>query len=311
MPQAQSTHKILMVEPADFTFNAETAVDNEFQNRPNISAEEVKKRVMQEFDAAIDLLTAKGIKVFRLKKNNALPSMPDAVFPNNWFSTDPAGNIYVYPMAAANRRNETMQLPDVQQLLAQGGMKIQKVIDLTESVKYNRFLEGTGSMVFDRINSILYAAISVRTDKELAEKYAKIAGFNRVVAFETKSSNGMPFYHTNVVMSVGTGYSIVCLEAVPDTTKRMELQEALALNGDVIPITLAQAERSFCANGLEVLSEAGTRYFVLSQSAYDGFSLEQREQIARHAELLPIKIPTIEYIGGGSARCMMAEVFLP
>ena len=311
MQQAQSTHKILMIEPADFTFNAETAVDNEFQNQPDMSPEEVKECVIREFDEAVSLLSSKGISVYIVKKNNALPAMPDAIFPNNWFSTDAAGHIYVYPMAAANRQVETLQLPDVQQLLMQGGMKAATVIDLSAYATQGRFLEGTGSMVFDRQHGIVYAAISVRTDRDLAEEYTKKAGYSQCVTFETRSSNGLPFYHTNVVMSIGTGYAIVCLECVPDVSQRKLLQQSLSLNGEVIPISLAQAEQSFCANGLEVLSKDGKRYFVLSQSAFDGFTEEQRAQIGRFAELLPIRIPTIEHIGGGSARCMMAEVFLP
>lgn len=307
----QSTRIILMVEPVDFTFNTETAADNEFQKQTSLTPAEVKKQVMAEFEGAVQTLRSKGIQVLCLEKNASLPAMPDAVFPNNWFSTDAAGNVYVYPMAAPNRRAETQQLPDVLQLLKSNGLQVHQIHDLSYKCQENKFLEGTGSMVFDRVHGIVYAALSVRTDLSLAQEYATLAGYNKLIAFHTQSSTGMPFYHTNVVMSVGTGFAVVCLECVTDPAERTLLEQELAKHGTIIPISRQQAEQAFCANGLEVIGADNKRYFVLSSTAYHGFSEEQRMQISRYAELLPVNIPTIEHIGGGSARCMMAEIFLP
>lgn len=306
----QSTDTIMMVEPADFSFNAETAVDNEFQNAPGEDALLIHERAKEEFHEAVALLRSKGIRVLVLAKPPGLPYMPDAVFPNNWLSTEPNGLVVVYPMAAPNRRAERLQLPFAEQLFLQNNLSVENVLQIGKTQEDQAFLEGTGSMVLDRKNRIVYGAISIRTAKSQLENFAKMLNYKQVVSFKTQSAKGKAFYHTNVVMSVCEGFSIVCLDCVPDPEERKNLRTALEKNGKVISISLDQAEKNFCANVLEVKNQIGDRFLVMSQSAFDGFTAAQKADIETFCKPLPIRIPTIEFVGGGSARCMMAEVFL-
>ncbi len=311
-PSAQIAKAILMVRPDDFGFNEQTAVDNEFQHKPDLDPEKLKRRALNEFAESVSKLEAQGIEVIpfvRSGTNKAL--LPDAVFPNNWFATDADGTITVFPMATPNRRAETGQLPEVEAALKARGFQIYGMTRIGEANEDKYFLEGTGSLVPDRVNSILYAARSVRTNALLVETYARQRGYEKVVLFNTQSSNGMEFYHTNVVMSIGEGFAVVCLESIPDKAERDLVKSSLAQYREVIDITLEQAEKFFCANILQVANHNGQALTVMSASAWQGFTPAQQGALEKYGPVCTLPIQTIEYVGGGSARCMMAEVFLP
>ena len=301
----QITDTLVMVAPTHFGFNEETAADNEFQHRPKDGAA-IRQKAQAEFDAAVAKLRDNGVRVVVLPVTPGLPPLPDAIFPNNWFGTED-GVAYIFPMASANRAAEVAQWPTLQAELAKAGLQVKNVARLDGPGQ--PIVEGTGSLVLDRVGRVAYAALSVRTELAAVEAFARQARYDKVVAFHTQSRAGKPFYHTNVVMAIGDGFAVVCLEAVPDLQERAHLEQSLAERHQVIPITLAQAEQSFCANILQVKGAAGP-ITVMSQSAYDGFTDAERKTLEQFGPLLPIAIPTIEHVGGGSARCMMAEVFL-
>lgn len=301
-----------MVAPQDFAFNEQTAADNEFQHRPDLQAGPLRERALEEFAASVQRLTDKGVDV--LVHNGNLKSstpMPDAVFPNNWFATEADGTIVVFPMATPNRRAETGQLPEIEALLKSKGYRSHGMVRIGDADEDSLFLEGTGSMVLDRVNRIVYAARSVRTHALQVEAYARQLGYKEVILFNTLSSTGQEFYHTNVVMSIGEKFAIICSECIDDETERYHVLASLAKYRTVMEISLEQAERFFCANLLQVAGAGGQPYTVMSESAWQGFTKEQKRQLEGFAPVITLPIQTIEYIGGGSARCMMAEVFLP
>jgi len=307
----QTTSTLLMVAPDDFGFNEQTAADNEFQHRPTGDIEDLRKQVMAEFETSVDILHHHGVEVLVLRDAPRAAPLPDAVFPNNWISTEDDGRVALFPMATPNRRAETAQWPYVAAMLEGAGLRAGQVIDLADGAQQDRYLEGTGSLILDRVNRVAYAAISVRTDADLVKDFARQMGYDKVVTFRSQSRAGDPFYHTNVVMSVGTTFAVACLEAIPDKNERLVLMETLVAYHELIPLNARQTEESFCANLLEVSAQDGTPLIVLSQTALDGMSPDQKRRLEAHAELVPLPIRTIEHIGGGSARCMMAEIFLP
>lgn len=307
----QLTNTILMVAPTDFSFNEQTAQDNEFQHKPdNMTADELKLLVRNEFDNAVAALRLAGVNVLVLEKPPGLPQMPDAVFPNNWFATDEEGRVYVFPMCTENRRAETMQLEAALHILKLSGFIVNEVVDLTKN-GVEGFLEGTGSMIFDRQMGRVYASRSVRTDEEKLQEFLDQSGFEKAIVFDAISSNGMPFYHTNVVMSIGDGFTVITLDSVPEGPDKEKLIDNLSMHRDVVEISKVQAEQYFCGNILQLATGANTSVIVMSTSAYDGFTDDQLDELSDFGTLLPISIPTIEKVGGGSARCMMAEIFLP
>ncbi|MES2388184.1 MAG: arginine deiminase-related protein [Bacteroidota bacterium] len=303
----QITGSVLMVRPSDFTFNAETAVDNEFQNKPE---GDVTATVLAEFAESVALLRAEGIKVSVQEKILGLPQLPDAVFPNNWFSTRPDGTVFMFPMHTTNRRAERLQFPHVDQLLAANGHSLSRVLTLLDDNAEGNALEGTGSMVIDHEEGIVYAAVSIRTDPEKLMQYCKLTG-TRPLPFRTESSTGKPFYHTNVVLSIGPGFAVICADCIRDTKEKNDVLTALRKNHEVIEISLEQAETGFCANILTLEKPDGNSLIVMSVRAFEGFTEAQKGTLNKYGKLLALPIPTIEHIGGGSARCMMAEVFLP
>jgi hypothetical protein len=255
-------------------------------------------------------LRSAGVNVLVLEKPPGLPQLPDAVFPNNWFATDEEGRVYIFPMCTKNRRAETMQLEAALHILKLSGFKVNEVVDLTKSGGEG-FLEGTGSMIFDRPQGKIYASRSVRTDEEKLQEFLSISGFEKAIVFDAISSNGMPFYHTNVVMSIGDGFSVISLDAVPEGSEKEKLIDNLSIHRDVVEISKVQAEQYFCGNILQLATGTNSSVIVMSTSAYDGFTDDQLDELSDFGTLLPISIPTIEKVGGGSARCMMAEIFLP
>lgn len=306
--QQQLTNAILMVRPADFVFNEQTAQDNEFQNQ--LQGENPTEKALAEFQVAVEKLQQHGVQVLVVEKDAELPAMPDAIFPNNWFGTDSSGQVHVFPMKTPNRRAETQQLDQVLGLLENHGFEIAEIVDWQEVLGENIILEGTGSLILDRVNQKVYAAISERTQAAAVQQFAQKMGMEAIL-FHTKSSLGAPYYHTNVVMSVGEKMAVVCLDCIPSAEERENVVKHLSQNHQVIEISLEQLEKGFCGNLLQVKDGNGNPLTVLSQTAFDSLTDLQKQALAPFGTLLPIPIPTIEYVGGGSIRCMMAEVFNP
>lgn len=307
-PMSQLTHTLLMVAPVDFAFNEETAANNEFQNRPEAPLDALRATVRAEFTEAVRLLRQAGVSVLVVEKPADLPAMPDAVFPNNWFATEPDGSVFLFRMASANRRVETLQWPTVEHLLAAEGLPPSRLVRLDGD--QDPVLEGTGSLILDRVERVAYAAISERTEAAALGRWAQEAGYREVVSFRTASRTGKPFYHTNVMLSIAEGFAVVCLGCIPDAAEREQVRSKLAARHEVIDLTADQTEESFCANILQVRGSDGP-VTVMSQTAYEGFRPDQIAVMERYGRILPLPIPTIEKVGGGSARCMLAEVFLP
>lgn len=297
---------ILMIRPASFGYNAETAANNVFQNQlQTLSQTEIQKNAVKEFDEFIALLRKNDIEVI-VVEDTALPQKPDAIFPNNWFCSLPDGTVAVFPMYAPNRRIEKRQ--DLLQMLSEK-YKVKDMEDWSIYEAENIFLEGTGSMLIDHDNKIIYACISPRTDKALLEKFAAKHGYKAALFYST-DENGIDIYHTNVVMHLGEDYVVICLESVRDETERKTVSQLLTETGhEIIPITLKQVY-AFAGNMLQVKNKSGEHFTILSKTAFDSLTENQKQTLEKHTKLLPVNINTIETIGGGSVRCMMAEIFL-
>jgi len=308
MKDIQSTNTLLMVRPQDFAFNEQTAEDNEFQNP--LVGRNVREEALMEFSGAVSLLEEAGIKVLVLEKAPDSPAMPDAVFPNNWFATDQLGQVHIFPMKTQNRQAETGQLPQALDLLDREGFSVMQVLDWRQSLGTGAILEGTGSLILDRVNKKVYAAISDRTQKAATRTFSSQIGYEPVL-FHTQSSKGAAYYHTNVVMSIGEKMALVCLDCVPDQEERENLKKHLEQNHHVITISIDQLESGFCGNLLQVVTKEGEPITVLSSTAFNHLTVAQKEDLTGFGRLLSIPISTIETVGGGSIRCMMAEIFCP
>ena len=301
----QTTKNILLVRPSNFVFNTETAASNAFQIKVNDSEEAVKQKVFAEFEAFASRLKAKGVNVFVFDDTSS-PQKPDAIFPNNWVTFHSDGTVILYPMCAVNKQCE--RRPDIIEKLKQN-FKITKVVDLSHYEKEKRFLEGTGSIIFDRNNKIAYACISPRTDKELFIEVCNILHYTPVV-FHAHDKSGKEIYHTNVMMCIGEKFAVVCLDSITDKEEKKIVNQSLTKTGHkIIDITFEQMN-NFAGNMLEIQVSGNKNIVALSQTAFDSLRADQKNEIEKHCELLPLSIKTIETIGGGSARCMIAEVFL-
>lgn len=299
----QSTNTVFLIRPANFGFNSQTAVSNAFQT--NTEFDHLQQKVLNEFDHFAKTLEQKGINVI-VFEDTAKPIKPDAIFPNNWISTHEDGTIVLYPMCATNRRTERRM--DIVEKLKED-FSVSKIVDFSSYEAQNRFVEGTGSILFDRINKDAYACLSPRTDQKLFETICSNLGYN-AFSFDAKDQNGQEIYHTNVMMCLGKDFVLVCLDAIQGEQKQKEFALKMALTGhEIIEISLSQMMK-FAGNMLTVKQENGKDALVMSQTAYDALTFRQRDILHVYADLLPIPIPTIETIGGGSARCMIAEVFL-
>ena len=300
-----------MVRPHSFRKNEETATNNHYQRDiAQASPEEIIERAQEEFDGLVDQLKAAGIEVVVF--DEAEPhETPDALFPNNWISTHADGTVALYPMFAPNRRTERRE--DVPLVLAhQFGFDVRQIIDFTEFESHNKFLEGTGSIVLDRVNRKAYAALSDRTDALALEHFCDQLDFEPVAfqAFQTVDNQRLPIYHTNVMMSIGSGYAVVCLDCIDSDDERKQVVDAIAQDDlELIAITEEQVNQ-FAGNMLELTGDDGP-VLVMSASAYQSLVPEQIEKLQQHTTLLHAPLPTIETCGGGSARCMIAEIHLP
>ncbi|WFB50731.1 arginine deiminase-related protein [Vibrio coralliilyticus] len=304
----QNANCVVMVPPKEFAFNAETARDNEFQHQVTESIEQVRKQAMQEFKTMVGQLRQVGVQVVEFDYPLGDVETPDAVFPNNWFSTTADGALYTFPMACENRQQEVR--PDaLREALEAAGRTVSSEDSLTDYLAENAHLESTGVMVIDHVNRTIYAALSQRCDREVLEDYAERIGYERVVSFQTALPSGKPIYHTNVMMAIGEHFCVICDEVIPEFERRFVLK-SLAKDKQVVSISLEQMNQ-FCGNILELETVNGDKVIAMSQSAYDAFSPAQRAQLSSHGKLLPFNVQTIESIGGGSVRCMLGEVFLP
>lgn len=298
----QTTNKILLIRPANFGFNDETRGSNTFQKELSDSAETIRQRALFEFDEFAQTLRARGVDVF-VFDDTILPPKTDAVFPNNWVSFHADGTVVLYPMLSANRRLE--RRADIIGSLGQK-FEIANIIDLTPYEREGRFLEGTGSIVFDHNNRVAYAAISPRTDKELFISICEKLKYEPLT-FTARDLNGVEIYHTNVLMCIGKEFAVICLESIADDKERANVFDRLTTNGlDIVSLTFDQMN-SFAGNMLALSDDL----LIMSQRALESLTAAQKITLEKYCELLPLAIPTIETVGGGSARCMIAEIFLP
>jgi len=302
----QTTDTVLMIRPVRFAYNAQTATTNTFQNNVTIDAEATQKQALVEFDGFVQTLQENGINVIQVF-DTLEPHKPDSIFPNNWVSFHEGGTVVLYPMLTENRRWERRR--SILDLIRQG-FEVHNEIDLAHYEEDNKFLEGTGSMILDRENKICYACISPRTDNEVLADFAAKLDYS-IVSFTAVDAKGIQIYHTNVLMCVGKTYCVICLDTVKDAGERAKLSQFL-INSDkeIIEISLEQMNQ-FAGNMLELHNAKGENLLIMSEQAYKSLSKEQLIRIQQHARIIHVPIYTIEANGGGSARCMLAEVFLP
>ncbi len=296
-----------MVRPANFMFNEQTAVTNAFQtNDEGGRAANVNTLALQEFDNFVLKLKEAGVNVI-VMHDTLNPIKPDAIFPNNWISFHGNGTLITYPMATENRRLERREdIIDALGLI----FNINNRYSFEASEQENQFLEGTGSMILDRPNKIVYACLSPRTDIFLLDRFCLLMGY-QLVSFFSTDRDGKEIYHTNVMMAIADRYAVICLESIKDEEKRNEVRNSLERSGkEVIELTFDQVLH-FAGNMLQVEGYPGQRILVMSQQAYDSLTQSQIEKLKSYNPILAIPIDTIEKYGGGSVRCMMTEVFLP
>jgi hypothetical protein len=301
----QITDTLLMVRPVRFGFNPQTAANNAFQS-PEANVADPQEAALAEFDAFVGILRAAGVRVIVVSDRPEAPQ-PDSIFPNNWFSTHASGQVFLYPMFAPNRRAER-RLDILQELTMTHGLDLGLIVDLSANELRDRFLEGTGSMVLDRVTRRIYACRSVRTDELLVKEFAATFGYG-LELFDATDADGQPIYHTNVLMHVGDKLAVICLEAIAENQREPLCRALEADNKQIIPIRREQMVH-YAGNMLEVRG-GDTAYTVMSQQALDSLDETQRQAIELFTPILASPLDTIERLGGGSARCMMAEVFLP
>jgi hypothetical protein len=300
----QSTNAVFMVQPAAFQYNAATAGNNKFQNKKEISA--LKEKVQEEFHLLVHRLQQEGVDV-NVIADTEQPVKPDAVFPNNWVSFNADGSVFIYPMYAPNRRTE--KRPDSIDTIKEK-FQINSIQDFSYFENRNMFLESTGSIVFDHINKIGYAVISERTNPIVLKLILKKMGYCSI-SFRALDNNQFPIYHTNVMLTIGTGYAIICLVAITDPIEKQKVVQSFnACNLMLIDITLQQVS-NFCGNMLELENKKGEKILLLSQRAFNSLVEQQKSAIEKKAKLIPVNIETIEIVGGGGVRCMLAEIFTP
>ena len=306
----QCTDSILIIKPVGFRYNEQTATNNYYQKvLDSLSPEQIQSSALRECTDFVTVLVNAGVNVFAFQ-DTTTPDTPDSIFPNNWVSFHADGRIGIYPMFAKNRRGER-RTDILTSLVEDQGFIIEEIVDYTYYEDKNIFLEGTGSMVLDRIHKICYIAISERTNKVAVEQFCKDFAYTPVSFTASQEVNGqrVPMYHTNVMMCVGELFAVICLDAIDNSAEKDCVVEALQSTGKtIIEITEAQTSR-FAGNMLEVIGE--NPCVVMSTSAYDSLDNGQIAAIEQYGAILHSSLDTIEACGGGSARCMMAEIFLP
>jgi hypothetical protein len=307
----QTTNSILMIRPVAFRMNEQTAVNNYYQKvLDGLSKETVNAKAQQEFDALVQKLRMVGINVI-VVDDTLTPDTPDSIFPNNWISFHENGDVALYPMFAENRREERRE--DILDILEDNGYVINEIMDYTSAEEDGFYLEGTGSLILDRENGKAYCALSPRADEELFIEFCEDFEYSPVIfeAYQTVEGERKLIYHTNVMMCVGETFAVICADCIDDKKERKMVLDSL--RGDekeVILITEAQVN-NFAGNMLELKGADDRRYLVMSNSAHQSLTKKQIAQLEEHVTILSSSLDTIEACGGGSARCMMAEIFLP
>jgi hypothetical protein len=307
----QTTNSILMIRPVAFRMNEQTAVNNYYQKViDGLLPATVNAKAQQEFDDFVIKLRAVGVKVIVV--NDTLnPDTPDSIFPNNWVSFHENGDAAMYPMFAENRRAERRE--EILDQLEEEGFKIENIVDYTSAEEDGYFLEGTGSLLLDRANQKAYCALSPRADEELFIEFCEDFDYAPVIfeAFQTVDGERKLIYHTNVMMCLGESFAVICSECIDDKKERKMVLDNLKEDGkEIILITEAQVN-NFAGNMLEVRGADNARYLIMSAAAHQSLTDKQIAQLEKHATILSSSLDTIEACGGGSARCMMAEIFLP
>ncbi len=306
----QTTDTILMIRPVNFRMNEQTAVNNYFQEDIATENAQINKKAQQEFDNFVEKLRAVGVHVIVVNDDETADT-PDSIFPNNWVSFHDNGDVVIYPMFAENRRQERRE--DVFITIEEAGHKIENIIDYTSAEDEGVFLEGTGSVILDRVNRKAYCALSPRADEELFIEFCEDLEYTPVIftANQTVKDERLAIYHTNVMMCVAENFAVICLDTIDDKKERKNVIKHLKQDGkEVISITESQMHQ-FAGNMLQVRGENNQRYLVMSASAHNSLNKDQVDKIEKHCQILSSSLETIETCGGGSARCMMAEVFLP
>lgn len=305
----QITNTVLMVRPVRFRMNEETVVNNYFQEEMDLKNEEINRQAQQEFDAFVHKLREVGVKVIGVDDIYE-QNTPDSVFPNNWITFHQNGNVAIYPMFAENRRRERRE--DILDKVEEEGFLIENVYDYTDAEQENIFLEGTGAMVLDRVHRKAYCALSPRADEELFIEFCEDFEYTPVIfkAYQEVDGKQVPIYHTNVMMALGEDFAIVCLDTITDKSERKNLLHHLKEDKkEIISITPEQMCQ-YAGNMLQVQGKDST-YLVMSDAAYNALTTQQIQTIEKYTQILHSNLETIETCGGGSARCMLAEVFNP
>lgn len=307
----QTTNSILMIRPVAFRMNEQTAVNNYYQKvLDGLLPATVNAKAQQEFDTFVQKLRALGVDV-TIVDDTLNPDTPDSIFPNNWISFHENGDVALYPMFAENRREERRE--EILDMLEDKGFVINNIVDYTSAEEDGFFLEGTGSLLLDRNNRKAYCALSPRADEELFIEFCEDFDYAPVIfeAFQTVNGERKLIYHTNVTMCLGETFAVICSDCIDDKKERKMVLDNLKENGkEIILITESQVN-NFAGNMLEVRGADDKRYLVMSTSAYQSLTPKQIAQLENHAEIVSSSLDTIEACGGGSARCMMAEIFLP
>ena len=304
--ETQSARSVLMVRPARFGCNPQTADSNAFQHTPGVAGEQYEA-VLQEFDALADALIHAGVEVL-VAADSEEPAKPDAIFPNNWVSFHHDGTVALYPMLAPNRRAERRE-EILEQVVRSGGFRVSRTVDLSHRETEAKFLEGTGSVVLDRVHRIAYACSSPRTDLDVLGEFAQLLDYE-LMTFDAVDSKGRLIYHTNVMLGIGTDFAVVCGESFANAAHRAAVFSQLRGTGhEIVDITQEQMAH-FAANVLE-LASVKSKILALSTAALDSLNSTQRGILEAYTDLVPVSIPTIERVGGGGVRCMLAEIHLP
>ena len=304
MTNKQSTSHILMIRPVRFDFNEQTAASNAFQTRQKDN--NIEDNALIEFNNLANILRQIGVDVIVID-DTPEPHTPDSIFPNNWVSFHDDGNIFLYPMQAENRRLERREdiISDLED-----NFKVHHIVDLSRYEHEGKFLEGTGSMVLDRVNKIAYACLSPRTDKDVLAIFCDQTGY-QAICFDAADEHGKAIYHTNVLMCIGNNFAVICLDSIANPYEKIMIAESLKSNQkEIIDISFEQMNQ-FAGNMLELQNKNGEALIVMSQSAFRSLNEEQKNSLEKYGKLVYSDINTIETNGGGSARCMIAEVHLP
>ena len=301
----QTSSQILLIQPASFGYNEQTSLSNTFQNKVDHDGNAATALAVEEFKLFAEQLRKNEIDIF-VFEDSTNTVKPDAVFPNNWISMHEDGKVILYPMCAPNRRIERNNdlIEQIKRMFI-----VNEVIDLTRYENENRFLEGTGSIVFDHDKKKAYACISPRTYEQVLNEVCKLLNYQPVI-FHSQDENDIPVYHTNVMMCIAGEFAVICLESIANKEERKMVSQSLRdSNHEIIDISFEQV-KSFAGNMLAIHNRHSEKFLAMSQSAFDSLNENQKKVLEKYCTLLPLNVKTIENVGGGSARCMMAEIFL-